>query len=58
MDATLRNVSNPVVTSDSAILDETDAWLHLEALTHERHIPDANIVDLRPDGERSSWLTG
>jgi hypothetical protein len=55
VDAILRSVSAPVVTSDSAILDETDSWLHLEALAHARHIPSANIVDLRPDGERSPW---
>lgn len=58
VDAALRNVSNPVVTSDSAILDETTAWLHLESLVHGRHVPEANVVDLRPDGERSSWEPG
>ena len=58
VDATLRSTSNPVVTSDSAILDATDAWLHLEAHVHRRHAPDAHVVDLRPDGERSSWSPG
>jgi len=50
--------SNTVVTSDSTILDATEAWLHLEALVRARHAPDANVVDLRPDGERSSWSPG
>jgi len=54
VDATLCASSNPVVTSDRAILDATDAWLHLEALVHGRHVPDANVIDLRPDGERSA----
>jgi len=58
VDAALHTASGPVVTSDSAILDESDAWLHLEALAHGRHIPDAHVVDLRPDGERSSWPPG
>ena len=58
VDAALCIASGPVVTSDSAILDESDAWLHLEALVHGRHIPDAHVVDLRPDGERSSWPPG
>ena len=57
-DAALRSVSHPVVTSDSAILDATDAWLHLEALVHGRHAPGAQVVDLRPDGERASWVPG
>jgi hypothetical protein len=55
VDATLRRTAAPIVTSDSAILDTTDTWLHLEALVHGRHVPDANVVDLRPDGERSPW---
>ncbi len=58
VDAALQSTSNLVVTSDSAILDATDAWLHLEALIHRRHAPDAHVVDLRPDGERSSWSPG
>ncbi len=53
VDAALRASSNVVVTSDSAILDVTEDWLHLEALVHARHVPHAHIVDLRPDGERS-----
>ncbi|PSQ62804.1 MAG: DUF434 domain-containing protein [Bacteroidetes bacterium QH_10_64_19] len=54
VDATLCDVTAPVVTSDSAILDATTAWLHLEALVHRRHVPSARVVDLRPDGERTS----
>lgn len=55
VDTTLRNVTAPVVTSDSAILDATDAWLHLESLIYRWHVPSANLVDFRPDGERDSW---
>ena len=55
VDATLCNTANTVVTSDSTILDATESWLHLEALVHARHSLDAAVVDLRPDGERSSW---
>jgi hypothetical protein len=55
VDATLCDVADPVVTSDSAILDATSDWLHLEALVHRRHVPSANVVDLRPDGDRTSW---
>ncbi|MFB6273753.1 MAG: DUF434 domain-containing protein [Salinibacter sp.] len=58
VDATLRNTPEPVVTSDSAVLDAVDAWLHLEALVVARHAPEANLVDLRPDGERASWSPG
>lgn len=58
VDATLCTVTTPVVTSDSAILDATNAWLHLEALVHRRHVPAANVVDLRPDGERTSRKRG
>jgi hypothetical protein len=54
IDSTLASTPAPVVTSDSAILNETDAWLPLEALVHHCHIPAAHVVDLRPDGERSS----
>lgn len=58
VDATLCDVADPVVTSDSAILDATSAWLHLEALVHRRQVPSAHVVDLRPDGERTSWERG
>lgn len=54
VDSTLAATPAPVVTSDSAILEEADAWLPLEALVHQRHVPAAHVVDLRPDGERSS----
>lgn len=57
VDAVLRQSQNPVVTSDSAILDTSSAWLQLEALVHDQHIPDANLVDLRPDGEQSDLLS-
>jgi len=56
VDGSLCAVSAPIVTSDSAILDASEAWLPLEALVHAQHVPDANVVDLRPDGERSDWL--
>jgi hypothetical protein len=58
VDATLCDATAPVVTSDSAILDATTAWLHLEALVHRRHVPSAHVVDLRPDGERTSRKRG
>lgn len=62
VDSTLRNSPDPVVTSDSAILNAIDAWLHLEALVLARYIPGANLVDVRPDGERTrrpgtSWAS-
>lgn len=56
VDATLRAAERPVVTSDSAILDASAAWLPLEALVYARHLTDAHLVDLRPDGERSDWF--
>lgn len=58
VDAALRNTSNLVVTSDSEILDAANSWLHLEALVHAHHVPEANVVDLRPDGERSAGPPG
>jgi hypothetical protein len=58
VDAALRDASGPIVTSDSALLDATDAWLHLEALVHARHAPDAHVVDLRPNGERAAGPPG
>lgn len=54
VDGALCESPHPVVTSDSAILDATDAWLPLEAFVHARHLPEPNLVDLRPDGERSA----
>lgn len=54
VDARLRAVENPVVTSDSAILDASDAWCHLEAHVHARSIDAVRLVDLRPDGERGA----
>lgn len=54
VDDALRTAPGLVVTSDSELLDATEAWLHLEALVHARHTPDAHVVDLRPDGERSA----
>lgn len=58
VDATLCDVSTPVATSDSAILDASAAWLPLEALVHARYASDANVVDLRPDGERARGRPG
>ncbi|MFB6098031.1 MAG: DUF434 domain-containing protein [Salinibacter sp.] len=58
VDEALQRVTSPVVTSDSAILDRSEAWLHLEALVHHRYVPEAHVVDLRPDGERSAWGPG
>lgn len=54
VDNRLKASEPPVVTSDSDILDATDAWLHLEALVVARHILEARLVDLRPDGERAA----
>jgi hypothetical protein len=56
VDDVLCESENLVVTSDSAVLDACGSWLPLEALVHAQHIPDANLVDLRPDGERSKIL--
>lgn len=53
VDALLKTTTDPVVTSDSDILQASAAWAHLEALVHARHVPGANVRDLRPDGERS-----
>lgn len=53
VDAALLKSGNPVATSDSEILDESDRWFHLEAALHDRLTQDTNLVDLRPDGERS-----
>lgn len=53
VDAALCASDRPIVTSDSAILDATESWLHLEALVHARYESETNLVDLRPDGERS-----
>lgn len=54
VDSALLESGNPVATSDSEILDASDAWFHLEAVLHERYEGKVNLVDLRPDGERSS----
>lgn len=54
VDRALIDARHAVVTSDSSILNASEQWLHLEALVQARHVPDANLVDLRPDGERSS----
>lgn len=58
VDAALCDTSDPVVTSDSTILDASESWLPLEALVHARDESDPNLVDLRPDGERSDLLYG
>lgn len=58
VDTALRDASGPIVTSDSAILDAVGTWLHLEALVHAHQVPDANVVDLRPNGERSVGPSG
>jgi len=36
-----------IATADSAILDGCTQWLNLAALVIERHVPRANVVDLR-----------
>lgn len=53
VDETLSGLSAPVATSDSAILDASEGWVPVEAMVHARGCFDANVVDLRPDGERS-----
>lgn len=55
VDAALQSSSNPVVTSDSAVLDASESWLHLEALILAQHVDDAALVDLRPKGERTDF---
>lgn len=54
VDAVLCASSAPVVTSDSTILDASESWFHLEAFVNAHAVSDANLVDLRPDGERST----
>lgn len=39
---------DPVATSDSHILDQCQAWVHLIGLIVEQYVPDAVIIDLRP----------
>jgi len=58
VDAALSDVSAPVATSDSAILDASTAWVPLDALVHRQHVSSANVVDLRPDGEREPPIRG
>ncbi len=39
---------DPVATSDSHILDQCQAWVHLIGFVVRRFVPDASIIDLRP----------
>lgn len=56
VDRILIDTNHPVVTSDSSILNASEQWFHLEAQVWTRHVPDANLVDLRPDPERSTSI--
>lgn len=58
VDAVLKATSNPVATSYSAILDATTAWVPLEAVVVSRHSATANVIDLRPEGERGPLVPG
>lgn len=57
VDGVLRDSKKPVVTSDSWVLDGAKEWFHLEAWLHDWHLSDVNLVDLRPDGERTRPLS-
>ncbi len=46
-DAVLRQATEPVITSDSAILDQCGAWFNAPAEVLATHIPGAWMVDLR-----------
>ncbi|MCH7592154.1 MAG: DUF434 domain-containing protein [Planctomycetes bacterium] len=45
-DAILRECDNPIVTSDSAILDRCHTWINLAAEIIRTRVPDAWVVDL------------
>ena len=51
-DAILRECDNPIVTSDSAILDRCHTWINLAAEIIRACVPDAWVVDLRSEAER------
>lgn len=46
-DAVLRQASDPVITSDSAILDQCGVWFNAAAEVLATHVPGAWMVDLR-----------
>lgn len=52
VDASLKQASGPVATSDSAILDASSSWIHLEATVISHQSIPAVVRDLRPQGER------
>lgn len=47
-DRLLVAAAGPVATSDSHILDQVQAWVHLIGHVVQRHVPQATIIDLRP----------
>ncbi len=46
-DPILKELSEPVATADSGILDEVDAWFNLASWVVERHSPESPILNLR-----------
>ena len=51
-DAILKECDNPIVTSDSAILDRCHTWINLAAEIIRTRVADAWVVDLRSEAER------
>lgn len=54
VDEALKQARSPVATSDSAIVDASRAWIHLEETVISHQSIPAKVRDLRPNGERSS----
>lgn len=50
-DQCLSDYADPVVSTDSVILDRCRSWINLAGEIIERRIPEAWRVDLRPDDE-------
>jgi len=46
-DGVLTDYPNPVVSSDSVVLDECGTWVNLAAVLVDTHLPNAWKVDLR-----------
>ena len=53
-DPLLKRATQPVATSDSAIVDRCKTWLGLTREVIDTYIPEAWVVDLRPSGEASN----
>jgi hypothetical protein len=51
-DALLSRSQDIVISCDSAILERSERWCNLACRTIERQVPDAWIIDLRPEPQR------